>query len=187
MILTIFFHFWLLIISLLPHNQVVRSNFCEKKYNLMDNQSISTDLKLELKILNTREILVKITNVSQQMIRAYSHVIGEEKHYDNFEIEAITPDYEHLYFSFYDDRLRSAPVIVELQAQESFEHTIDFLAWANRQVNRATLQTAGLNHLSDFKALKLRAKYRNSPCQNCNEYYKSIWTGFVYSDWIKGN
>ncbi len=171
----------------MSQNWAIGGEFYIQKNNLMDDTNSSlVDLKLELKILNKREIWLKITNLSPQMICAYSHVIGEEKHYDYFEIEAATPDYEHLYFSLYNERLKSAPVIVELQPNESFEHTIDLLAWINREVNWATLQRAGLQHLSDLKSLKIRAKYRNSPCQNCNEYYKSIWTGFVYSEWQYG-
>jgi hypothetical protein len=184
MIAKLFLGFGFYLMLLGAQNGANEGEFYTKKNNWMTDNDLSlSDLKLELKILDKREIWLKITNLSPKMIRAYSHIIGEEKHYDYFEIEAITPDYDQLYFSLSDERLKSAPVIVELQTNESFEHTIDLLTWANRPVNRATLQRAGLNHLTDLKSLKIRAKYRNSPCQNCNEYYQSIWTGFVYSEW----
>lgn len=140
-------------------------------------------LVVTLKVLNEREINITVTNISQTMIRAYSHVNTYETHYDYFEIEALTPDNDSMYFVLVDDRDKSAPVIVELKPGESFSHTIDFVQWAGRSVNKATLERAGLNHLPH--GIKIRAKYRNSPCDNCNEYYKSIWTGYVFSDWVE--
>lgn len=85
-------------------------------------------------------------------------------------------------FIFYTDREKSAPVIVELKSGENFSHTIDLFQWSEQSINKETLKKAGFNHLPN--RIKIRAKYRNSPCENCNNYYKSIWTGYIYSDWV---
>ena len=161
--------------------------------NIISNQNVMTvsqidttkhteDLLVNLKVLNETQINISVNNASKNLIRVYSHVETEEKHYDYFEIEAITPDHDKMFFSFYDKRDKSAPVIVELKSGESFSHTIDFLKWTERNINKETIKSAGFNHLPH--GIKIRAKYRNSPCENCNEYYKSIWTGYIYSDWV---
>ena len=126
--------------------------------------------------------IITVKNISKNIIRAYSHVKSDELHYDYFEIEAKTPDNDMMYFVFYGERDKSAPVVVSLKPGESFSHTIDFLNWAQRSINNQTLKEAGLNHLPH--GIKIRAKYRNSPCDNCSDDLKSIWTGFVYSDWV---
>lgn len=152
----------------------------------MDTSRNTKELLVDLTILDENFIEITVTNISEKIVRAYSHVLADELHYDYFEVEAITPDYEHLYFSFYADREKSAPIIVELQPQESFTHKIDLLSWANSSTNKATLETIGFQQLSSFRSFKLRAKYRNSPCQDCNAYYKSIWSGYCYSEWKNG-
>lgn len=149
---------------------------------LQIDTSYTKDLGITLKVLNNTQLKITVSNISNRLIKAYSHVETNEKHYDYIEIEAITPDHDEMVFSFYDNRDKSAPVIVELKPSESFSHVIDFLKWSERNVNIETLKKAGFNHLP--KGIKIRAKYRNSPCNNCNEYYKSIWTGFIYSDWV---
>jgi len=139
------------------------------------------DLTLTLKVLNNSQIIISVYNNSKSLIKAYSYVQADENHYDYFEIEALTPDYDEMVFSFYTDREKSAPIIVELMPGDSFSHTIDLQYWAEHS-NKETLKKAGFNYLPH--GIKIRAKYLNSPCENCNEYYKSIWTGYVYSEWI---
>ncbi len=147
-----------------------------------DTLTYKNNLSVSLKVLNDSQIFITVKNTSNKLIKAYSHVETYEKHYDYFEIEALTPDHDEMVFSFFDDRDRSAPFIVELKPDESFSHTIDLLQWSERSISRETLKSAELNHLPH--GIKIRAKYRNSPCENCNEYYKSIWTGYIYSDWV---
>jgi hypothetical protein len=142
----------------------------------------SNQLAVSLKVLNENEINITVTNVCSKIVRAYSYVKTYENHYDYFEVEALTPDHDEMVFSFVDSRDKSAPIIVELKPGESFSHTIDLIKWSERSVNVDVLKRAGLNHLPH--GIKIRAKYRNSPCDNCNEYYKSIWTGFIYSKWV---
>jgi hypothetical protein len=142
----------------------------------------ANDLAVSLKVLNDSLISITVLNTGKSVIRAYSYVKTYENHYDYFEIEAKTPDNDQMVFVFLDDRDKSAPVIVELKPGESFSHTINLLSWSERSVNHNTLKKAGLYHLPH--GIKIRAKYRNNPCDNCNEYYKSIWTGYVYSDWV---
>jgi len=149
----------------------------------IEKDSLKDDLKITLLVLNESEIEITVKNVSNKVIKAYSHVETYEKHFDYIEIEAITPDFDKMYFSFYDDREKSAPIIVELKPNESFSHKIDLISWSEREINSNTIIRAGLNHLPH--GIKIRAKYRNSACENCNEYYKSIWTGFIYSEWIE--
>jgi hypothetical protein len=154
----------------------------DKMNNKDDSLKLKKVLFVDLKVLDDSMINITVTNSSTNLIKAYSYVKTYEKHYDYFEIEAVTPDNDKMYFCFYDNRDKSAPVIVELKPGESFSHTINFLQWAERSVNKNTLKLARLNHLPH--GIKIRAKYRNSACDNCNDYYKSIWTGFVYSDWV---
>jgi len=159
-------------------------------YTLMaqdrDAQYQSKDLKVNLKVVKGGKIEVSVTNITTKMLRLYSHVIADIKHYDYFEIEAYTPDYEHIYgISMAGDRDKSAPVIVELAPQKSFSHTIDLNYWLATPHNIQTLQRyAQLQTLPDKCGVKIRVKYRNSPCTDCNEYYKSIWTGYAYSEWV---
>ena len=148
-----------------------------------DTVATNNSLKVSLKVLDDSLICITVTNVSQSPISAYSYVKTYENHYDYFEIEAVTPDYDKMYFSFWDSREKSAPIIVILKPQESFSHTINLIAWSERSINQETLKRAGLNHLPH--GIKIRAKYRNSPCTNCNEYYKAIWAGYIYSEWVK--
>jgi len=148
-----------------------------------DTLKQTKELAVNLKVLNTTQINITVKNISKDLIKAYSYVKAEDSQYDYFEIEAITPDHEQMVFIFYTDREKSAPVIVELKPGESFSHTIDLLQWSEQSSNKETLKRAGFNHLPN--GIKIRAKYRNSPCENCNEYYKSIWTGYVYSDWVE--
>lgn len=143
------------------------------------------ELLVELTVLDEDSIKIKVTNISDKMLRLYSHVEADIRHYDYFEVEAITPDNEHLYFSFVGDRDKSAPVILELEPNKSFEHEINLLEWANSAYNQRTLKTIGFNHLSSFKFFKMRAKYFNQPCEDCSDYYKSIWSGYCYSEWTK--
>lgn len=142
----------------------------------------NTDLSVALKVLDDSLVSVTVKNESDKMIRAYSHVETYERHYDYIEIHALTPDHEELVISFVDDRDKSAPVIVELKPGESFSHTINLVHWAARSINKPALEKEGFYYFP--KGIKIRAKYRNSACDNCNEYYKSIWTGFIYSDWV---
>jgi hypothetical protein len=150
--------------------------------NICPKISQNDELEVSLTALNDSSIMVSVKNISNKTIRLYSHVISEYNHYDYFEIEALTPDYDKFYLNFYDDREKSASIIVELKPNESFSHTIDLLAWSKHSVNVLSLKNAGYNYLP--KGIKIRVKYRNSPCDNCNNYYKSIWTGFIYSDWV---
>lgn len=147
-----------------------------------DTSKFENGLIISLKVLNDSQIFISVKNNSFTLIKAYSHVETYEMHYDFFEIEVLTPDHDEMVFSFYDDRNRSASIIVELNPGESFSHTIDLIQWSERNINKETLNSAGFNHLPH--GVKIRAKYRNSPCDNCNEYYKSIWTGSIYSDWV---
>ena len=158
------------------------SNENAKTVTQIDTSKQTNDLVVTLKVLNDTLINISVKNVGKSLIRAYSYVKTNENHYDYFEIEAITPDHDKMYFSFYDSRDKSASIIIELKPSESFSHTIDFLQWTERNINKETLKEAGLNNLPH--GIKIRAKYRNSPCENCNEYYKSIWTGYIYSDWV---
>jgi hypothetical protein len=139
------------------------------------------ELSVSLKVLKPDSISILVKNINPKTITAYSHVITHEKHYDYFELEAITPDGEQLYFDFVDNRNKSAPVIVMLKPGESFSHTLNLQKWSERSINKGMLKKAGFNYLP--RGIKIRAKYRNSPCDNCNHYYKSIWTGYVYSEW----
>lgn len=139
-------------------------------------------LSVNLIVLNDSMISIAVQNNSDNLIRAYSHVETYERHYDFFEIEVLTPDMDEIILSFYDDRDKSASIVVELKPGESFSHDINLLRWAERSVNIDELKRAGLYQLPH--GIKIRAKYRNTPCDNCNEYYKSIWSGFIYSDWV---
>jgi hypothetical protein len=156
------------------------------KKSMMDSQTKNSkyiaDLTVTLKVLNDSQIIISVNNTGIKNIRAYSHVETYERQFDYFEIEALTPDGDKMYFSLYENRDKSAPVIVELKPGESFSHTINLSEWSERSINIETLKRAGLNHLTH--GIKIRSKYLNSPCDNCNEYYKSIWTGFIYSDWV---
>jgi len=149
---------------------------------LPDTTNQKKDLVVTLKVLNESQIMITVKNVSKKSIQAYSHVKSDETHYDYFEIEAITPDNDRMYFSLYGERDKSAPVIVTLKPDESFSHTIDFVQWAERSINKETLKRAGLNYLPH--GIKIRAKYLNSPCDNCSEALKAVWTGYVYSEWV---
>lgn len=142
----------------------------------------NTDLSVNLKVIDDSLINVTVKNVSDKMIRAYSHVETYERHYDYIEIHCITPDHEEFVISLIDSRDKSAPVIVELKPGESFSHTINLIRWSERSVNKASLEKEGFNHFP--RGIKIRAKYRNSACDNCSEYYKSIWTGYVFSEWV---
>lgn len=142
----------------------------------------ASDLMVTLKVLSATEINISVKNISKHLIRLYSHVNAQEKHFDFFDVEAITLDFREMVFRFFDDRNRSARIIVELKPNESFSHTIDFVAWTKRTANKETFKKVGLTKLPT--GTKIRAKYYNTPCENCNEYYKSIWTGSVYSDWV---
>jgi hypothetical protein len=141
------------------------------------------DLSVSLQVLKNDSIRITVKNISKKSITAYSHVECGEKHYDWFEVEGLTPDHEELYFDFTDSRERSAPVIVTLKPGKSFSHTLSLAAWAERGGNKAMLKKAGFNYLP--RGIQIRVKYYNSPCQDCSAYYKSIWTGVVYSGWVK--
>lgn len=140
-------------------------------------------LSLKLDVLNNNEIRVTVKNISKKVIMAYSYVKTYENHYDYFEVEAQTPDGDKIFLSFVADREQSAPVIVELKPGESFSHKINLKQWAERPINSKSLKDAGLNHLPN--GIKIRAKYLKQPCSDCSEYYKSIWSGYIYSDWQK--
>ncbi len=143
-------------------------------------------LHLSVKKVDERSVEVRLTNVSKQVVRLYSHVeTGEERHYDNFEIVLLTPDNEQMYLSFYGDRDKSARIIIELQPNENLTHTIDLVYWANHYVNSAELKNIGLFHLSSISLLKVKARYFNQPCQDCTEYYKAIWSGYCDSEWVE--
>lgn len=142
-------------------------------------------LKIDLKVLKEGKIQVSVTNLTNKTLRLYSHVKAEENHYDYFEIEAYTPDYEHIYgISLMKDRDKSAPVIVELSSQKNFTHIINLDYWVGMYHNQLILKKYGLQTLPQKCGVKIRVKYRNSPCTDCSEYYKAIWTGYVYSDWV---
>ncbi len=143
-------------------------------------------LALSIKKRDERSIEVRLTNRSKHVLRLYSHVeTGEERHYDNFNVILRTPDYEELHLSFYSDRLRSAPIIVELQPNENLIHTIDLVYWANHYTNSAQLKNIGLFHLSSIDLLKVKARYFNQPCKDCDEYHQAIWVGNCDSDWVE--
>jgi len=148
----------------------------------IDTVKQKKDIAVTLNVLNESQINITVKNISEKTIQAYSHVKSDEINYDYFEIEASTPDNDKMYFDFYSDRDKSAPVIVTLKPGESFSHTINFVKLAERSINKETLIRAGLNHLPH--GIKIRAKYRNSPCDNCSEALKAIWTGYVYSEWV---
>lgn len=158
----------LLIFTFLSHNF--------GKVLLSENK---TELNLDLKLLNDSLINITVKNTSDYLIKAYSHVETHEKQYDYFEIEALTLDHDKMIFSFYGNRDKSYPVVIELKPGESFSHTINLLHWSARNINKQTLTDAELNQLPH--GVKIRAKYRNNSCENCD---KSIWTGYVYSNWI---
>ncbi|MEI6346822.1 MAG: hypothetical protein WCP69_02635 [Bacteroidota bacterium] len=122
--------FLVLILSfiLLTSFEVIYHN---DKPNICPNISQNDELNASLTVLNDSCILVTVKNISNKTIRLFSHVISEYKQYDYFEVEAITPDYDKFYLNFYDDREKSASIIVELKPNESFSHTIDLLAWSN--------------------------------------------------------
>lgn len=151
--------------------------------SLLKNDSDVKGLQVSLKKLTENQINITVTNAGKKNIRAYSHVEAGEKHYDYFEVEALTPDGERMYFNFTESRLKSAPVIVDLKPAGNFSHTIDLVQWSGRSTNKQSLKKAGFNNLPH--GIKIRLKYFNQPCDNCSEYYKSIWTGYVYSDWIQ--
>ncbi len=151
-------------------------------FGQVDTLKQSKELVVSLKVLNKTQVNITVKNISKKIINAYSYVKAENNQYDYFEIEALTPDHEQMVFVFYSDREKSVPVIVELKPDESFSHTIDLLQWSEQSINKETLSRSGFHYLHN--GIKIRAKYRNSPCENCNEYYKSIWTGYVYSDWV---
>lgn len=158
-------------------------------FNISGSKSMITSentLHLSVKKVDARSVEVRLTNVGKQVVRLYSHVeTGEERHYDNFNVILRTPDHEEIYLSFYSDRLRSAPIIVELQPNENLTHTIDLLYWANHYTNHSQLKNIGLFHLSSIELLKVKARYFNQPCQDCTEYYKAIWSGYCDSEWTE--
>lgn len=181
-ILLVFFLATIMIASFGTNRSSTQQSQMNKVVVVDDSLSKINDLGLNLKVLNDSQITVTVNNASNKTIRAYSYVEAYERHYDYFEIEVLTPDNDRMVFVFYDDREKSASIVFELKPGESFSHTIDLLKWASRSVNSETLKSAGLNHLPH--GVKIRAKYLNRPCDNCNAYYKSIWTGYIYSEWV---
>jgi hypothetical protein len=147
------------------------------------NPEEAKGLGVLVEVLKNDSIRITVKNISKKTITAYSHVECGEKHYDWFEVEGLTPDHDKLYFSFTDDREKSAPIIVSLKPGKSFSHTISLSAWAVRAGNKEMMKKAGFNYLPH--GIQIRVKYRNSPCSDCSDYYKSIWTGYVYSNWVK--
>jgi hypothetical protein len=152
--------------------------FCIEK----TEKSGQNNLTVSLKVLDETRIMITVKNISDKNILAYSHVETYEKHYDYFEVEALTPDHDEMFFDFVDARDKSAPVITKLGPGESFSHTIDFIKWTERSNNRAELKRAGFNTLPH--GIKIRVKYFNAPCSSCSGYYKSIWSGTVFSEWV---
>jgi hypothetical protein len=140
------------------------------------------ELKVELKVLDKNNINIKVTNITDKNILAYSHVKTYENQYDYFTIEALVPGHEKMVLYFIDDRDQSGPVIVKLLPGESISHDIDLVKWSVRRININALKKAGLDQLPN--GIKIRAKYSNAPCRDCNDYYKSIWSGSVYSGWV---
>jgi hypothetical protein len=156
----------------------ISTAFCIEK----TEKSSKNNLTVALKVLDANRIMVTVKNISDKNILAYSHVETYEKHYDYFEVEALTPDHDEMFFDFVDARDKSAPVIIKLEPGESFSHTIDYIKWTERSINKAVLKKAGFNTLPH--GIKIRVKYFNAPCSSCSEYYKSIWNGTVYSEWV---
>jgi hypothetical protein len=140
------------------------------------------ELKVELKALDENNINISVNNISNKNITAYSYVKTYENQYDYFVIEALIPGHDKIVLYFIDDRDQSGPVIVKLLPGESISHDIDLVKWSTRRINKDALKKSGFEHLPH--GIKIRAKYTNAPCKDCNDYYKSIWTGSVYSGWV---
>lgn len=143
----------------------------------------SNSLIVALQVIDDSLIKVTVTNISDSTIEAYSYVKTHENHYDYFELEALSPDNDRFCLSFSDDRDKSAPIIETLKPGSSLTHTINLKSWAERWFNKSVLKKAGFNYLPH--GIKIRMKYFKGECSNCNEYYKSIWSGVIYSDWVE--
>lgn len=140
-------------------------------------------LQVDLKVLKDGKIEVKITNIYSHDLYLNSHVkAGENLHYDFFELEAITPDYEHIYgIDFIDDRDKAYLVVAQLKPKESITHTINLLEWTEKVHNQQTLwKYAQIRSLPQKCGVKIRIKYYNS----LTEEKRKIWKGHVYSDWV---
>jgi hypothetical protein len=149
----------------------------------MSPNNPNKSLKVDLKVLKEGKIQVKITNISSSSLDLYSHVkAGEKLHYDFFELEAKTPDYEHIYgIDFIDNRDKAYPVVVQLKPNTSFSHTINLVEWSEKEHNKQTLwKYAQIQSLPQKCGIKIRIKYYNSQ----TEEGKRIWQGYAYSDWV---
>ncbi|MCU0425709.1 MAG: hypothetical protein MUF71_08810 [Candidatus Kapabacteria bacterium] len=144
-------------------------------------------LSLALTILNQTDIKLALTNRSNTALYLYSHVEAEEKHYDFFHIEARSLDGDEMHFSLYESRLKSAPIVKLLAAQDTLLHTINLVHWANKPVNNEELRRAELLSLSDISTLRLRAMYRYIPGSNpaFKQEYPHVWTGSIVSEWAE--
>ncbi len=142
-------------------------------------------LSLSIKILNKTDIKITLTNTSNAALYLYSHVEAEEKHYDFFHIEARSLDGDEMHFSLYEERLKSAPIVELLPAQDTLLHTVNLVHWANKPVNREELRRMGLFSLSDIRTFRLRAMYRYIPGSRSTftQEYPHVWTGLIVSDW----
>lgn len=140
-------------------------------------------LQVDLKVLKDGKIEVKITNIYSHDLYLNSHVkAGESLHYDFFELEAKTPDYEHIYgIDFIDSRDKAYPVTIQLKPKESITHTINLLELLEKAHNKQTLwEYAKIRSLPQKCGVKIRIKYYNSQ----TEEKRKIWRGYVYSDWV---
>lgn len=135
-------------------------------------------LRLGIKT-NEAFLFVRIENTGNTSITTYSHVLTHEKHYDWFSIrlfskEAVLSEYDNRYIpiTLMDSRDKSAAIFDTLQPGEHFEHMINLHEWIGRDINQ---------NLSLEGEYQIQVIYENKPCTNCNEFYKSFWTGNIES------
>jgi len=130
-------------------------------------------------------ITLELKNISDKTIIAYSHVETHEIQYDWFSFRVFLKDGFRLtvnngiliespisYFpvNLSDFREISAPVYKSLGPGESISHTINLFNWIGRNVN---------NNLKLEGNYEIQAIYKNEPCTDCSEFYKSFWTGII--------
>lgn len=124
-------------------------------------------------------ITVELKNIGNKPITAYSHVETYERHYDwfSFRVYAKEAEVSGVNKSFIpillvSDREQSAPVHVSLKPGDAITHSINLFDWMNRKVNQ-NLKLSG--------EFQIQAVYKNDPCTDCNDFYKSIWVGTLES------
>jgi hypothetical protein len=140
----------------------------------------ANEVGVVLKVVDKDSIRITVKNTGKKTIAAYSHVICRENQYDYLEIEGLTFNQKELLFSFYDDRPTYAPVLAFLRPNEDFSCTISLTDWAERIVNKAMLQKAGLSSLPH--GIKIRAKFT---INEADSYHGFVWSGTAFSDWVE--